>query len=244
MKKWNPISLFKPSDLGANCVAWFDGKDPSTITIGGGGPERGGVYGVTNWRNKGVGPMTLTQTADYYCHPTYTNESVLFAQGEIMNPANAPASFDMLVVATPRAQGDWRTLIRSAQGHELILESTSTRFGVYTTNGFNPAGGYTWPAQAGLAYVRVAPSTVTYMSRDGGVMTSTGTALPAGSPAATMFGAYRSVPPTQAFGAVNEVIFVPYNLEGARQMLEGYAAHKWGKTSLLPYDHPYKTRQP
>jgi hypothetical protein len=96
-----------------------------------------------------------------------------------------------------------------------------------------------------MGYVRAAASAVTLMSRDGtvGALTSTGTALGAGSPATIMFGAYAGPPPSQPFGNVKEVIYLPYNTE-FRPVIEGYLAWKWGLTGLLPSNHPYKTVQP
>ena len=44
--KWNaPTTMFTPTDLGARCVAWFDGADLSKVTITG--------AGVSAWANKG-----------------------------------------------------------------------------------------------------------------------------------------------------------------------------------------------
>jgi hypothetical protein len=126
----------------------------------------------------------------------------------------------------------------------MIIESGTTRFGVYTTGGFMPAGGLTWGNVDGLGYTRVAESAVTMMSRDGGAMTSTVTALPAGSAATTMFGGYAGPPPSQGFGAIREVIIVPYNSEGIRPTLEGYLAHKYGWTGLLPAGHYHKSIAP
>jgi hypothetical protein len=59
-----------------------------------------------------------------------------------------------------------------------------------------------------------------------------------------MFGCYMGAPPTQGFGLVKEVIYVPYGLDSERQRLEGYVAHKWGLSPLLPADHPYKNAPP
>jgi hypothetical protein len=199
---------------------------------------------VSQWINRGTGSaMTLAQTVDAQ-RPVYANSAINIAQGQILTPANAPAAFDVFVVGTPNALGDWRTLLRSAQGHEMIMEYTSNRFGVYTTNGFNPAGALTWPSVAGLGFARVAASTVTWMSRDGGPMTSTSTALPAQSPAPIMFGGYASAPPSQPWGSIKEVVFLTYNLENSRQMMEGYLAHRHSLAWALPSDHPYKTRSP
>jgi hypothetical protein len=232
--KWDPIKPFHPSDIGTNLLGWFDASDAATVQIAG--------SGVSNWINKGVGGMTLAQSTDAY-RPTYVSSRyVNFAQGQILDPANAPAAFDFIVAGQPNPPAQWRTLLRSVGAHEIIIEDTATRYGVYS-GGFNPAGGLTWDPLDGIGYVRAAASAVPTMSRDGGTMTSTGVALAATSPAPTMFGAYAGAPPTQAWGRVYEAMFVPYNTE-YRQMLEGYLAHKWGLQSLLPVDHPYKTTPP
>jgi hypothetical protein len=232
--KWNPISLFKPTDLGTNLLAWFDGADAaSVVTVGG---------KVSQWINKGVGAMTITQNTDAN-RPTYANSAVKFAQTQVMNPSGAPADFDFYVVSKPNAMGDWRTLLRSANSHEMILEATSNRFGTYA-GGFNPAGAFIWPGIQGIGFARIAASTVTAMSRDGNVLLSTTVALPATSPAPTMFGGYAGVPPSQPWGDINEVIFVTHNLEGARPMIEGYLAHKWGIAGLLQPTHLYKNAPP
>jgi len=234
--KWNaPTTMFKPTDLGANCVAWFDGGDRRSITLAG--------SGVSAWTNKGVGAMTLAQATDAY-RPTYPSNAVIFAMGQGLTPANAPATYDLIVAATPNGTADWRTLMRSANGHEMIIESGSTRFGVYSA-GFQPAGALTWGTVEGIGFTRVAASAVTMMSRDGGAMTSTTVALAAASAATTMFGAYMpGSTPSQAFGSIKEVIIVPYNSESLRPQLEGYLAHRHGLTDLLPAGHPYKTTSP
>jgi hypothetical protein len=46
-------------------------------------------------------------------------------------------------------------------------------------------------------------------------------------------------------GDISEVIILPYvPSESVRQRIEGYLAHKWGFTSKLPMDHPYKNLAP
>ena len=50
-----------------------------------------------------------------------------------------------------------------------------------------------------------------------------------------------------AYGTKNisEVICCAFNPStGTRQRIEGYLAHKWGLTAILPSDHPYKTVGP
>ena len=45
-------------------------------------------------------------------------------------------------------------------------------------------------------------------------------------------------------GAINEVVVAETSSATDRQKLEGYLAHKWGTTSSLPANHPYKTSAP
>ena len=75
-------------------------------------------------------------------------------------------------------------------------------------------------------------------------MVATGTVLPSNGSYLNTFGAYAGPPPSQGWGEINEVVFMPYNSEGARQQVEGYLAHKWGLTALLPAGHLYKTLRP
>jgi hypothetical protein len=237
--KWNPFKPFTPTDLGSSLVAWFDGSDTNSVTVTG--------SGVSQWANKGVGAMTLTQTADAH-KPTYnaTDKAVNFAIGQIMTPANAPSSFDVIVVSMPNNVSDWRTLLRSAQGHEIIIETGNTRFGIYHgVNGFLQAGTLTWGTAWGLGFARVAANTAVVMSRDGGPLAATTVALQSGDFKPTMFGGYASTPPTQGWGSIKEIIFLPHNFsDGDRQRVEGYLAHKHGLTGLLPASHPYKSTAP
>jgi hypothetical protein len=232
--KWGAPTLFKPTDLGSNLVAWFDGSDAASVTRVG--------DKVSQWINKGVGAMTLTQGTDAN-KPTYSSAGVNIITPQAFVSANAPASFDVVLASTPNVPGDWRTLLRSATGHEVIIESTTMRIGTYS-GGFLPAGGLTWGNVDGIAYARVAPSTAVLISRDGGALTTTTTALGAGSAAPTMFGAYIAPPPSQGWGLIREIIFLPYNSDGYRQLLEGYLAHKWEMQSLLAAGHPFKNSPP
>ena len=190
--------------------------------------------------------MTLAQATDAY-RPTSANCAVIFVQGQGLTPVNAPATYDLFVVATPNDTTQWRTLMRSASNHEMIIESGATRFGVYHgVNAFLPAGALTWGIVEGIGFTRVAANAITMMARDGGPLASTGTALPAATAATTMFGAYMpgAAVPTQAFGSIKEVLIVPYNSESIRPTLDGYLAHRHGLTGLLPADHPFKNTAP
>jgi hypothetical protein len=100
-----------------------------------------------------------------------------------------------------------------------------------------------WDNVWGIGCARFGAAPVS-MSRDGGPMISTGYTMPAADIPFVSFGAFQGPPPSQAWGDIKEVIFLPYNLEGARQMVEGYLAWKWGLVDLLPASHPHKLVAP
>jgi hypothetical protein len=237
-------AYWKPTDLGVNLVGWFDSSDVASVQIAG--------SGVNNWFNRGVSALTVTQGNDLY-RPTYASMGgVNFATAQGMNAANSPSSYDVVLVAKPigpSAAVDWRTMLRSSAGnaadsHQIIIENQTTRFGVYYGGvGFQPAGGLTWGNVDGLAYGRFSNAAPAMLSRDGGALTSTGVTI--ASTPFVAFGSYQGPPPSQGFGLVKEVIFVPYNSpDDTRQKLEGYLAHKWGLDPLLPAGHPYKSKAP
>ena len=50
--------------------------------------------------------------------------------------------------------------------------------------------------------------------------------------------------PRRTHGVMGEIIMVETTDTNTRQKIEGYLAHKWGLTSSLPNDHPYKSTAP
>jgi hypothetical protein len=135
--KWNPAA-FKLTDLGADLVGWFDATDAASVQLSG--------SGVSNWINKGVGAMTLTQSNDAY-RPTYANQTVTITTPQIFVPGNSPTGFDMVWAGKPKpaSSGEWRTLLRgTTSSHQVIIETGSIRFGTYNA-GFWPAGGIVSP---------------------------------------------------------------------------------------------------
>jgi hypothetical protein len=105
-------------------------------------------------------------------------------------------------------------------------------------------GGLTWDNVWGIGCGRFGDSQVATLSRDGGPMMSTGTTITAGQAVPSYIGAYQGPPPSQDWGDIKEMIFLPYNSESLRLKVEGYLAYKYGLYGLLPVDHPYKTTPP
>jgi hypothetical protein len=237
--KWDPPSkLFTPKDLGPNLLGWFDARDAGTVIQAG--------AGVSQWVSKLSG-ISLTQATDAY-RPVWVDGTMIVGNPQNFTVAGSPVAYDIAMAGKPRpaAGNDWRTLLRSSAGnttdsHQVIIENGSARLGVYH-GGFFPAGTLTWDNVYGLMYGRISAAAPALLSRNGNALTSTGSTIT--SPAFVSFGAYQGPPPSQGFGDINEIVFTTYNLESVRQMLEGYLAHKWGHTGLLPVDHPYKTTPP
>ena len=241
-EKWSAPTLFKPADLSANCLGWFDGADASSV-------QRTGT-GVSNWVNKGVGAMTLTQATDAY-KPSYNgSDTVNITSPQALMSANSPTTFDVVLVGRPQPvpRGEWRTLLRGPISapvgtHHIIVEAGATRLGCYNT-GFFPAGSLTWDNVWGICYGRFSDAAAATMSRDGGAMVSTLTTVALASLPIIGFGGYQGPPPSQGWGDIKEIIFLPYNSEGLRPQLEGYLAHRHGLAGLLPGGHPYKNAPP
>jgi len=240
-EKWSAPTRFTPTDLGANLNGWFDAADASSV-------QRSGT-GVSNWVNKSGYALALTQSTDAY-KPS--------CGGDIMNittpqafVANWPEfAFDVVFVGRPQhvSRGDWRTLLRTpvsapVGAHHIIVEAGSTKLGCYNA-GFFQAGALTWDNVWGICYGRFSEAAAASLSRDGGAMTSMGTTIALASLAFVGFGAWQGPPPSQGWGDIKEIIFLPYNSEGLRPIVEGYLAHRHGLAGLLPGGHLYKNAPP
>ena len=236
-----PKSAWKPTDLGANLLGWFDVSDVPTVIVTG--------SGVSQWTNKATGSFTLTQGIDSL-RPGYAPGIISFSSAQNLVASSPPAAYDFIFAGRPLANSDWRTMLLSSDGgtteNTVLLENATGRMGAYQLD-FRPAGGLVWADNAdGLCYAQVSNTGPITISRDGGALTSTGiahAALPmqgwggAGSYGAHIYG--------QAWGWAYEIIFVSYNSPAdTRQKLEGYVAWKWGLQANLPSGHPYKGAPP
>lgn len=237
-QKWNPGALFKPSDMGSNCLAWFNGADASSVQIAG--------SGVSDWINRGTGStMGLTQSTDSN-RPTYANQIVTFTTPQMLVASNPIATgYEVIWVGRPKpaSVNDWRTFIRNVTApHLVIIEMGSTRFGVFN-GGFFPAGTLTWDQVWGIGYGQFADSAVAMLALNGGPLTSTTTTIATGNTVPNYWGAYQGPAPSQGWGDVKEIVLVPYGTQ-YKVIMEGYLAFKWGLGQLLPAGHPYKYSPP
>jgi len=246
--KWG-TPKWTPSELGANLLGWFDAKDQVAVAVSG--------QKASQWHNKAGTALTLIQTNAAYQPTYYGGQLMSFGEGVNFVAANAPTEFDMIVVAEPGVNTNWRTLMRGGTtSHHVIIETGTFRVGTYNA-GFFPAGPLTWGYVTKMLYARfariVGPPNIRLgtgpveMSMSGGPFYSTGTTLDYLDVPFLSFGAYQGPPPSQGFGGINEIIYVTYNTpDASRLKLEGYLQQRWGAVlrNELPDAHPYKLTPP
>lgn len=228
-KPWTPEYL-------ANVVGWWDASDTSTVTLVSGA--------VSSWASKGNGTMNLAQSTAS-ARPGYSSgQYVNFGSNTWLNPSTTwPEIYDVYIVARPNASTAYRTLLAVNSSNVVAtVQASSSAWGKYTSS-LQQYGSLTWPNQDGLALVRATSGGVVRSNRDGGaIATASGTVETQVTRVGNNVGGVTN---QQFWGRIYEAILVSSNLsDDLRQKVEGYLAHKWGFTNLLPSNHPYKTSEP
>ena len=244
------FGLWSPGQISTEL--WLDAADVSTITASGGA--------VSQWDDKSGNNYHVSQ-ATAADRPTVStdagNASLLFdgtsdylshlVSGTIAYPTAA-----FIVCRNTNTNND---------GHALSINDSNSSSRYLTLTQRNSSG------QAILYNVRNTASSVISSSSTfnteiiGGVsnasndneLFSNGTSVgtnttnfPTPSYNNITIGRLRYQLTAQHFsGHIHEVIWITQTLTTTtRQKIEGYLAHKWGLTSNLPADHPYKTAIP
>ena len=247
-------TVWTPADLPGAPAAWFDAADASTITATGGS--------VSQWSDKsGNGrhaqqatpsaqPTSGTATMGGRNVLTFGGTGFLDAAYDAgLNPANGGA----FVVG--RITGGTNT-------YRSPLTSRSGGYGgynLYASQGnlweyWHGNGG--WKVLAGTAVtlheanlLAMTWSTTTVEGwRNGTTEATSAFGMVPNTSRPTRIGGGATELAGMQYGWVGdiaEVVIVGQSVSTAdRQRLEGYLAHKWGTTSLLPADHPYKNAPP
>jgi len=243
---------FTPSDL-ASCLAWYDASDASTITLSG--------SVVTEWDNKIDGLVNTN-----FGTPTYnaiTAEITTPDDGtSIDNTTTSLVSVDdpnltyvFLVEFPSLPSGNGlndRFFGLGADNSEDNLQQAMVGVG---------RSGYSWRYQGGaftasasvsnntkyiLSYTRQPQSTNEIFENGDSLRTGDmNNAIDLRNTGAT---GVRIGNPMRSSSNIDtifsEVIVLETVSATDRQKCEGYLAHKWGYTSLLPTAHPYKTVAP
>ena len=240
---------FVPSDL-ASCIGWWDASDTGTITLSG--------STVTEWDNK-IDGLVLSNTNT----PTYdaVNDEVEF--GPLSSSGDSLDNSTTSLVSTNDPNLTYVVLLESPD--ITIGTGISQRFMGLGLGSLASAhvgigsNGYSWRYNGGAFEVAstVSQDTKYILSFERQTQSTNeiyenGTSLGSGSmtSAINLNTASRTSIGDPGAGSVNaavnisEVIILEAVSTDDRQKCEGYIAHKWGQTALLPSGHPYKTVAP
>jgi hypothetical protein len=248
---------FNPVDI-CGCQLWLDAGDGTTLFSDTGGTTPATISGqIAYWRNKAGSSYNYTQATKGY-RPIYTSDgTVTFSNGQAMINTDAwsgnGASTDIFCVSTPWAQSqysDWRTLLRGSNaGHRAIIATTgygngTTSLGLWN-GAFSQFGSLTLTGVKNLLFVTTLPSFASSaeLNGDSALSSSSGNQNSDAYPFYCL-GAYQGAPtPSQAWGAINELIIFSRNLTTSeRQQVEGYLAWKWNVTLVVTIPkHPFYT---
>jgi hypothetical protein len=239
-----PSTLWTPANLGGLAL-WLDAADSSTVVQSAGS--------VSQWNDKsGNGRHAVQTTAAN--QPAY-DAAGLNSRGAIVwpNVANgrtltvpAFAAQDWWF-ATRYADGTRSTWIAGNQGLFAGANTSESFIGLIAAgsgsatyaNGGYPTGRINGGAEASMLgrTILPMPASVVHSRRADALLSSAGWNL-------GLDRTYTSLNRGWS-GPIGEVVVTGSAPSDAdRQRLEGYLAHKWGTTTLLPADHPYKTAPP
>ena len=243
---------FTPSDL-ASCLAWYDASDASTITLSG--------SLVLEWDNKIDG---LVNTK--FGNPTYD------AVNEEINTPDDGTSIDNTTTSLVSVDDPNLTYVflvefqglpfgNGLSGRFFGLGADRNEDGLQHAQAGVGSNGYSWRYQGGafsvyssvsnntkyiLSYTRQPQSTNEIFENGSSLGTgSMSNAIDLRNTGATgirIGNPMRSL--TNMDTIFSEVIALETVSATDRQKCEGFLAHKWGYTSLLPSGHPYKSSAP
>lgn len=250
----NAIEQWVPDDLGVTIVAWWDAYSPSTITHSGGA--------VSSWASR-VGSVTADQ-ATGSLQPTYS------ATARNSRPGVTGDGGDRLQFSSMSTFPNGSALLTIAAAHYLNNTSatsldTLTGYGTGSImiNAYTPWGEALRTRYDDSSNTRTAngPSSIPntdavslhyYRSGQIGVRGNGNTEatdirtndIPSSSTSGYIFarGAFGN---WYTRGTAKEILYINADVTGSdAESLEGYLAHRWGATSMLPSGHPYKTTAP
>ena len=244
-----PASAWSPTDAGA--LIWLDAQDAATIT------EDAGE--VTGWTDKGAQAVAVTPSSA-------ANRPVVNAVGLNGLPALDFDGDDDLEGTGLALAPDMCLLVvadigQVANGSESLIDFQSQNLKVRANNSSQFRARF--ELQNGGA-VNLNPSPVIdysgaphlFVARydsaaqqvevwiDGALVASGGgyTTPIAATDNMRLMRHFGSA--LRLEGALGEVVAIDSALTEDRERLEGYAAHRWGLTALLPAAHPYKSVAP
>lgn len=251
-QKSNKVTMFTPDKV-SGLVGWWDASRSDLMTLVG--------SNVSEWVSK-VGGYKWLQATDSI-RPSYnatgrnSKPAIMVDLGEYMT-ADSATPFPAGTVTSHTFAAAWLSAPATGEWHTLVQWGTANS-GSRSMLVRNSTGG---PGiSVGTAATDTFVTSPLWLNSDrimSGVIKSTGTDLMVdgqyslvrsasiNSLAATATRLFGHMYTTGRWrGSCHELMNYNVELSAAnRQKVEGYIAHKWGYTSLLPSGHPYKTTPP
>jgi hypothetical protein len=244
---WTPAQI--------TTALWLDADDASTITLNG--------SNVSAWNDKSGNGRHATQTGTaqpLYSSTGLNNKPALDFDGadddlvlSSVSDVNSVSQSWFIVAKRDNASG--RTEISFGIGNKQESNGLAD-IPRWTDNKMYSQMGYVANRPSPVSVISDAPyiNCVTggavQLSYTNGTLIGTGTTQSL-SNFSVLDGGYVGSGRAMSFfgryfdGKISELIIVPsVATTQDRQLIEGYLAHKWGLTSNLPVDHPYKSVVP
>ena len=251
---WSPVRL-------ASTACWLDASDTATITLVSG-------TNVSEWRDKSGNERHATQATSAN-QPTYissgmnslglvdwdgSNDAMTISGGTttLHSALSSDNTYSMAWVVKPDTisgqevllyvpEGSWKFLVEIKNDGGLYWGDTPDNYRIYSGGSFfvaNTASFFTLiKTGSGAGTAHVAGTLNNTFTIQGSGLSNTPSL---GS--AFILGQY---PGLFYNGKMAEIIISNYSWDTSeRQQVEGYLAHKWGLTSSLPNNHPYKSTAP
>jgi hypothetical protein len=235
---WTPASI--------TTALWLDAADESTITI---------ATGVSQWNDKSGNGRNFSQ-ATAGNQPVYSTSAlngknvVNFVSSDSLTRAAIPfndlGNNSLYVVGNRTGANAFNVAViisrAATRTRNMLFGNGSSYWGVYQGN---PATGFVG-ATYKICEIIADQASNSYLHYQDG--TSQGSAGNVNEN--TVFGDNNCYLGNDQYGSslignIAEVIFCDEkNTDADRQKIEGYLAWKWGLTSSLPNDHPYKSSAP
>jgi hypothetical protein len=246
-----------PSNIATSL--WLDAADSSTITLNG--------SSVSGWSDKSGNGRNASQ-ATALQQPTYTsnaqngygiisfdgsNDNLDISSTTLITSGNSNFGFFVAYKAKVATSGYGTILANYSSGNfQVVFGGQSVAaylapWGLYNNASIDlDSGNYTQNLNWIISCVRTSGSFIGYtngttkntVSNTQSVYTGANTASAWSVGANTVNGEAGNMDLYELI-VINETVSTD-----TRQKIEGYLAHKWGLTSDLPADHPYKNAKP
>ena len=252
---WTPAQI--------TTALWFDASDSSTITI---------ATGVSTWADKSGNGANATQNNTTF-QPQYSTSAFPGSKSGILFDGVDDIMDISTIAMRNQTHGVYWVFSRSGAGsgadvyRPMIGVRASAGTGTdrgslhYIKNDNNFGACYPYYQGPGLGAYDLSAGTV-YSNSTGNLMafqsnttgwgvwrngtleaTTNSIATPDTTNIGYSIGGQYSVA-RRMHGVIGEVVMVESTTTPTRQTIEGYLAWKWGLTSSLPSDHPYKNAAP